>query len=156
MESNTAEQPARRRGRPSRGKAAEIHKDIIRIAQNDATLSQQSVADEAGVSRRTVSEVLAKYSINQDELEDYRANQADILLGLQKRISKSISDEEIKKAPFRDKIVAAGILYDKYRLQTNQSTQNVASLHSIADRAIKAVSTSNPPSGDDATTNQDG
>jgi predicted transcriptional regulator len=127
----------RKRGRMAKGQTIKVHKQIIALTRNDATLTQQNVADLVGVERATVSRVLAKYGINQEELEEFKTNQADILLGLQHRISKSIDDETIQKAGLKDRTVALGVLYDKYRLQTNQSTQNVASLHSIADRAIR-------------------
>jgi len=146
-------QTTKRRGRPpgtSKSATVKLHREIIACTKKGTSMSNREIAGELGCDKRTVAAVLSKYGIKQDELEEYRDNQADILLGLQHRISKSIDDECIQKAPLQSRTLALGILYDKYRLQTNQSTQNVASLHSIADRAIKAVSAANPSVKDNA------
>lgn len=148
QEMTTAERP--RRGRPRGSESAILHHAIVKEAKSGRKLSKAEIADKVGCNRNTVAEVLSKYGIKQTELEEYRENQADVLLGLQHRISKSIDDECIQKGTLKDRIVALGIMYDKHRLQTNQSTQNIASLHSIAERAIKAVSIvndQNPPEG---------
>ena len=127
----------KRRGRPPKGESISIHNQIVNLGKNTKNLPMREIAETVGVSINTVSDVLAKYQINQQELEDYRNNQADILLGLQHRITKHITDESIKRAPMRDQLVALGIAIDKHRLVTGQSTSNVSNWTMIVNKASK-------------------
>ena len=129
----------KRKGRIPLGKRAEIERKVIECNKTLQHPTQQNVADATGICRQTVANILAKYSINQQELEHYRENQADILLGLQQRITKHIADDDIKRAPMRDKMVALGIAIDKHRLVTGQSTSNVSNWTMIVNKAQGAV-----------------
>ena len=53
------------------------------------------------------------------------------------RLLSAISDTDIKKASLRDKVIAAGILFDKERLERGQSTSNVSVLFQVAEEAEK-------------------
>jgi len=127
MENEQIIEIPKRRGRIPKGLKSTIEKKIIECNKTLQHPTQQNVADETGVCRQTVANVLAKYGINKEELEEYRDNQADILLGIGKRISENITEEDVKKAPMRDKLVGLGIVIDKFRLITGQSTSNIAS-----------------------------
>ena len=117
----------KRRGRPANRSYKDKQSQVIQIAKSNPELTIEKVAIEAGVCRQTASAYLAKYGINKQELDAYKDNQPDILLSLTKRIGESITQECIQKAPMRDRIVGLGILVDKFRLLTGQSTANVAS-----------------------------
>ncbi len=58
--------------------------------------------------------------------KQYVNHRPTVFAHIQRIILNSITDADIKKANLRDKIVSAGILYDKERLETGQSTQNIA------------------------------
>jgi len=120
------EQP-KRRGRPPREVTETRKSQALQIAKKRPFASIRQIAEETGISRTTAAEVLAKYKINKQEVDAYAANQADILMGLQHRITANISDSDIEKASLKDKIVAASICLDKHRLITGQSTSNIAS-----------------------------
>jgi len=141
-----AEQTPRKRGRPAGSRKSAtvmLHREIVDCTKKGTGMSNREIADKVGCDRRTVGAVLAKYGINKDELEEYRDNQADILLGIQKNISVSITEADIKSASFRDRMVGMGIAIDKYRLITGQSTANISAwLGIVKDAQIKGA---NPP-----------
>ena len=102
------------------------------------TLTHEEIAKLTDCERTTVTKVLGKYNIYKQDVEDYRANRADIFAGLQERITKSISDDEIKKAPLGTRITMLGIIYDKERLESGQSTLN-ASIRGISNEVISTI-----------------
>ena len=103
------------------------------------------MAEAVGCTVGNAGNQISRYITDFEGVNDYRENRSSILADKQRILIKSITDAEVKEMNVRDRVVAFGILYDKERLENGQSTQNVASLHSIADRAIKAVSAANPP-----------
>ena len=131
----------KRRGRPSRKETAALKQEVIKYARAEPLASQREIAAAVGVNRATVAGVLAKYHINKEELDSYKENQADIMVGLQHRIAKSITDEDIKKAGLQSRLTAFGIIFDKFRIQTGQSTANIASWVNVVTQAhaVKAV-----------------
>jgi hypothetical protein len=131
----TTEQPAKRKGRPSRKESAAIHQQIVKATETMPMATHQEIAEAVGVNRSTVGQVLAKYSINKDELEEYKVNQADVMVGLQQRIAKSITEDDIKKANLQSRLTAFGIIFDKYRTHTGQSNTNIASWIAIVKDA---------------------
>lgn len=144
----TEQERPRKRGRPPGSRKSEtisLHRAIVNCTKKDTSLSNREIADKLGCDRRTVGAVLAKYGIKQDELDAYKENQADILLGLQQRIGKSITDEDIQKAPLLSRTTALGILFDKFRMHTGQSTVNMASIISVAMKAEAQQIDANEP-----------
>ena len=107
-------------------------KILIRAAKNTGQL-QSHVAREYGVSDNTVKAIwkngeLAKYDKEVAVIKENFANKliiaADASLN---RVVETISDASVSQAA-----MTMGICYDKYRLSTNQSTQN-HSVHAIFD-----------------------
>ncbi len=56
-------------------------------------------------------------------VKDFVSNRSTIFSHPHRIILNSITSADIKKANLRDKIISAGVLYDKERLETGQSTQ---------------------------------
>lgn len=112
---------------------------IAELAQN-TELSQSEIAKLTDVERSTVSKVLLNYGIVQKTVEEYKKNRADILSGLQERIIKSITDDEIKKMPVGQRVMAYGIIYDKERLERNQATSITDEVDSIVQRIERRYS----------------
>jgi len=136
--------PVKRRGRPPESIRLANRRRVIEIAKSNPDMSQIEVARESGACKRTVADVLAKYGINQGELEEYRNNQADIILGIQRKITTSITQEDVNKAPLRDRLIGLGITIDKHRLITGESTSNVASWTTII-QLVQTPAISNAP-----------
>lgn len=61
-----------------------------------------------------------------DITKQYINNRSLVFAYHQHKIISSITPDDIKKANLRDKIISAGVLYDKERLESGLSTQNIA------------------------------
>jgi len=110
------------RSRRKGEKLTQKHKEkIIELAQN-TELSQGQIAKLTDVEKSTVCKVLQNYGMEHRSIEEYKSNRASILAGLQQRIAKSVTDEEIKKASLQVKAMAYGVFYDKERLELGKST----------------------------------
>ena len=58
-------------------------------------------------------------------MQELKAEIANLYEDLSKKILVSISDEDIKKANLRDRLISAGIATDKSQLLKGGSTQNI-------------------------------
>ena len=100
---------------------------IIALAKRKPELSQRELAKELKVSRNTVSKALDKVSDYKGEIELFRKQRGDILDDKQRLILDAINSKKVGEAKLRDLAVAAGILFDKNRLERNLSTSNITS-----------------------------
>ncbi len=98
---------------------------IVAIAQQHPDLTTTEIGKMVGCNHSNVVNTLKRYGIQKASTDDYIANRAQVFAGLQERILKSITDEDIKKTPAIQKVTAASILYDKERLERGQSTDNI-------------------------------
>ena len=116
-------------------------KDILTLAKEKPTLSQRELAKELGVSRNTVAKALAKVSDYKEEIDLFRKQRGDILDEKQALILRAIDSKKVGEAKLRDLAVAAGILFDKNRLERGLSTNNVASWCSIVSDSHRDTKT---------------
>ena len=100
---------------------------IIALAKRKPELSQRELAKELKVSRNTVSKALDKVSDYKGEIELFRKQRGDILDDKQRLILDAINSKKVGEAKLRDLAVAAGILFDKNRLERNLSSSNITS-----------------------------
>lgn len=126
-------------GRPKgmrRSQSVALHQKIIACTKKGTGMSEREIADTVGCDKRTVAAVLHKYGINQSELGEYKANRADIFAGVQERIVRSLQDEpDLKKVPYRDRVIALGVIGDKERLERGESTSNMAGIVKVLKAA---------------------
>lgn len=101
----------------------EIVENIKELGQKG--LKHREIAQLTGLERSTVTKALSAYAIEQQGLEGYKDARAEIFAGLQHRFLVSITNEEIQKMAPRDRVLSAGILYDKERLERGLSTNNI-------------------------------
>lgn len=111
---------------------------IVELASN-TELTHEQIAKLNDVERSTVTKVLRNYQIDRQSLDIDRRNEADIWLDMSLRHLRAITDEEIKKAPVNIKMTNAAIAYDKYRLASNQSTENISVISRIANDLKKSL-----------------
>ena len=88
-------------------------------------LTVQQIADLLGCSKANVVQRLAPYRDELEQLNSFKNNRADIFTIHQARLLNSVTVEDIKAMPVASRITAAAILYDKERLERNQTTENV-------------------------------
>ena len=108
---------------------------IIALAKRKPELSQRELAKELKVSRNTVSKALDKVSDYQGEIELFRKQRGDILDDKQRLILDAINSKKVGEAKLRDLAVAAGILFDKNRLERGLSTNNISSWCAIVSES---------------------
>lgn len=119
-------------------------------------LSYNRIAAIQGVTPPAVLNKI-KHLLPAAETDIYKTQRADIFSHAQLRILSSITASDLKKAPLQAKVVSAGILYDKERLERGLSTERIdhvvlsAKLSDLQaeeerlDRLIKAKSKSCNP-----------
>jgi hypothetical protein len=104
---------------------------IIKLKQDNPTLTTREIGKLADCNHSNVVRTLALYNIEQQEIEQYKKNRSNIFAGLQSRILKNITNEDIEKASLQVKAMAFGVLYDKERLENGQSTDNVSIISTL-------------------------
>ena len=112
-------------------------KDIISLAKREPSMSRREIAKELKVSRNTVDKALGKVSDFKEEVELFRKQRGDILDDKQRLILAAIDSKKVGEAKLRDLAVAAGILFDKNRLERGLSTNNITSWCAIVAESHK-------------------
>lgn len=107
---------------------------IIKTAQEHPDLTTRQIGAIADCSHVNVITTLKRYGIDHNQLAAYKSNRADIFAGLQHRLISSITDEDLQKAPMGSRILAACQIYDKERIETGKSTNNIAVLHDTVSK----------------------
>ena len=106
---------------------------IRKMATRYPELSQAAIARRVGCTEGNVSQVLKSYLKDTDlaTIEDFRSDKSLILESFQHRTLSSITDADISKTPFIQRITAFAIMEDKIRLMRGQATSIQA--HMIID-----------------------
>jgi len=112
---------------------------IIELLEHKTPM--KDIAPMFNISRQYVTrinqyylEVKSRYQVAQvADMDVLKKGVEDRFLRDVVRLQESISDADIFRATLRDKILAIGVLYDKHRLATGQSTSNVATLARIVE-----------------------
>lgn len=107
-------------------------------------VSLKDIADHFGTSKQAVHQCLAKFThlIDPDSLRTYRNHRGDVFALKQAAALSAMTDEKLEASSARDLATIAGILYDKERLETGQSTENHA-VHVLTE-AIRGSVKKNP------------
>lgn len=134
MQTRAEEQP-KRRGRPKGSESARKRQTVAKLVHNTPGISTREIAAQTGISKTTAQAYLSKWGINKAELDEFTDNRVDIVRSKQQMILDAITPHKIEKATFKDLAVGYGILLDKDRLESGQSTINLASIVSIATKA---------------------
>lgn len=122
--------PKRKPGRPRKGE--EVQNQIIRLAENGLK-SPSVIAEAVGCDPSTVTIALKKYGLDGRDIKAYDENKVELLKGIQGKIIKAIAVKDLEDVPLQQLATSYGILVDKERLISGQSTSNMAVLVKIAD-----------------------
>ena len=77
---------------------------------------------------------------NPDALKSYEENRSSVLNALEFELLRSLSDgEAIQKASLRDRTIAFGTVFDKRRLESGKSTENLGVLGKLVVEAASEV-----------------
>jgi len=103
------------------------------IALYNGGLQVKEIAEKYEVKPSAICNMIARYKAEQGDLEEFRANKANIMEHIQGKLLSSVSEDNPKEA--QSLVTSAAILEDKIRLERNQATS-----HSILDvRALIAL-----------------
>jgi len=109
---------------------------IIALQTEHPHITRRELAKQADTSTSYVQEVLERYNLTKQNIDDFKDNRADVFAGLQHRIISSITEQDIQKAPMGSRVLAAAQLYDKERIERGLSTENV-SYHVVTEDISK-------------------
>jgi len=98
---------------------------IIEYAEREPPLSYSEIAAIVGCSRENVFQRLQSVGYTRLNRKNYEKNRTFTFQFLQSKLLNSINDDDIKGINPLQRVVAAGILYDKERLESGKSTQNI-------------------------------
>lgn len=101
---------------------AEIEAVKLQLA---AGKSIRAVARNTGRARDTVSQIKQRH---ESDIQEIQARLADKFLDTAERALTHITDEKLQTANARDLGILSGVMVDKSRLLSGESTQNVAVL----------------------------
>ena len=97
---------------------------IIELRNKQLTYKQ--IGNIIGCSKQAIHQRLKPYLPAIDNLPCVKSNRADTLTVVSDTILNSLTEADIKKAPAGQRVMMYGILYDKERLEREQSTANVS------------------------------
>ncbi len=102
-------------------------------------LTFKQIGDLQGVDPTSVHHALTRLMDSlpsDDQLHAYDESRAALMNATSQRLLASLADPDvIAKANLRDRAVTFGIIYDKHRLETAQSTSNISVLSKIIGQA---------------------
>jgi hypothetical protein len=119
--------------RPAKAKRVNVLEAYKLRTQHHLTYRQ--IAQIQGMAEPSVQGALQRFMHSlpsEDQLQGFTNARADLLNATSQRLLASLSDPEVlAKANLRDRAVTFGIIYDKHRLETKQSTSNISVLGKI-------------------------
>ncbi len=108
-------------------------------------LSYAAIAAIQGVTPQAIHQKI-KNLLPIPETQVYQDHRGDILANVQLKLLAALDDDRVKDMSGLQLVTAAAILYDKERLERNQSTANVATIFSDISMLRKQA---NGKDGDD-------
>jgi hypothetical protein len=94
-------------------------------------LSNADIAKIVGIDQSGVSRRIKSIAEDIDNTKLFQKHRSSYFAFKSREILQAITSADILKAGLRDKVVAASILFDKERLESGKSTQNIAYLDMI-------------------------
>jgi hypothetical protein len=109
----------------------------------EANFTHEEIALHFGVSREAVTKMLGRLDLHRERAnpaEFQEKMQNEILIRMENML-QYMSPEKMNKASLSQLIIAFGTLYDKYRLNRGESTENIATLniHKIGESDISKI-----------------
>ena len=106
---------------------------LIELRTKNPNLTYQQIGDMLGCSKVNVINRLKPYKEEIESLPTFKKSRGDILALVQSKLLNSLTLEDIKGASLLQKVTAMGVLYDKERLETGQSTSNTSVLSHVVE-----------------------
>jgi len=136
IEAQTTQQP-KRRGRPKGTERYQLQQNVAQVINNNPGITARELAKTAEIAPSTATKYLAKYGINKQEIDAFVESRNTIVKDRQRIVLDALTQEKANKASFKDLAVAYGILLDKDRLESGESTSNIASWTHLVSQSHK-------------------
>ena len=104
----------------------DVAKEIVKLKFNNPNMSLSEIGQIVGRHKSNVMRCLREHEIDTKRVDSFRRMRADLLSSAQSEMLDNINPEKMEKASLKDLSIAFSILYDKERLETGKSTQNLA------------------------------
>lgn len=95
-------------------------------------LTYSEIGATLGVTKQAVHLALAPLLKDIEVVKEFQDKRADILSNKQRILLTALDEAKVQRMSGRDLVIAAGVLYDKERLERGQSTVNLAGVFSAA------------------------
>ena len=112
----------------SNKKLTEKQQQIIETAIAHPRATYREIAKLCDADVAYTYRTLKNHHVQPHLIEEYKLRRADVLASLQQRIVASITDKDIMKASFAQRILALCQLYDKERLERGLATEHTTLL----------------------------
>ena len=99
----------------TQGRLTPKKQKILDLKTLNPEANSSEIARQANADVSYTIDVLKRYGLLKQNIDDFTTNRVSILRGLQSRILSSISQEDIQKASLQQKVTAVGIIHDKER-----------------------------------------
>lgn len=104
---------------------------ILALKIKNPNISSRQIGKILNRSHTSINRRLEPYKEELEGLQEFKSNRGDMLAMVQSKLLNSVSVDDIKDASLLQKLSAFGILYDKERLETGQSTTNTSVLATV-------------------------
>lgn len=94
---------------------------IIEYASKGLSLSE--IAKLCNCSKQNVHQRLQAVAFNKTDLENFKNHRKDVFAFIQSKLLNSLDEETIKEMNPYQRVISAGVLYDKERLERGQPTE---------------------------------
>ena len=98
-------------------------------------LTEDEMEVITGTTKQNISQRLKAMDAKFERVERFKRDEVPLNYDIRRRILESISDKDINEAKLQAKAIVYGILVDKQRLISGESTQNIASWTSIVSQS---------------------
>jgi len=115
--------------------------NLIPLATANPNLTTRQLGKLLDVGHTAIVEAFKRYDIKREHLDNFKANRADILAGIQETVAASLTEEDIKNASIRDRTMLFGVLYDKERLERGQATPATSIVFNLIRQANESSDT---------------
>lgn len=102
-------------------------------------LSHAQIGKLLGCSHQNITRMVKCYGAELEGLDDFKANKGDFILAKQKQLLEGITAKKIDKMSGKDLAISFGVIFDKYRLETGESTANISLFSRLVKEACDTV-----------------
>jgi hypothetical protein len=102
-------------------------------------LSHAQIGKLLGCSHQNITQLVKRYGREFEGLADFKESKGDYLLAKQRQLLDGITPKKIDKMSGKDLAISFGVIFDKHRLETGESTSNLSLFSRIVKEACETM-----------------